>query len=107
MHIKYWRRPLGRRRHRWEGNIRMGLREIEWEFVEWMHLAQDRDQWRAVVNTAMNIRAASPGLLDCDAVQCCDRIPKFRRSMLSPSSGKPPKLWYPTITLRAVIAQSV
>jgi hypothetical protein len=41
------KRPRGRRRHRWEGNIR----EIVWGGVGWVHLAQDRDQWRARVNT--------------------------------------------------------
>jgi hypothetical protein len=41
-------------RHRWEDNIRMDLREIEWEGVDWMLIAQDRDQWRAVVKTVMN-----------------------------------------------------
>jgi hypothetical protein len=34
----------------------MNVREIGWEGVDWMHLAQDRDQWRAVVNTVMNLR---------------------------------------------------
>jgi hypothetical protein len=42
------KRPFGRPRRRWE-DIRMDLREIGWEGVEWIHLAQDRDQWRAVV----------------------------------------------------------
>jgi hypothetical protein len=37
-----------------EDNIRMDLREMGWEGVDWMHLAQDRDQWRALVNMAMN-----------------------------------------------------
>jgi hypothetical protein len=46
--------PLARSRYRWEDNIRMNLREIRWRFVDWMHLGQDRDQWRAVVNTVMN-----------------------------------------------------
>jgi hypothetical protein len=36
--------------------MRMDLRKIGWEGVDWMHLVQDRDQWWAVVNTAMNIR---------------------------------------------------
>jgi hypothetical protein len=50
------KRPLRRPRYRWEGNIRMDLREIGWEHVDWRHVAQNRDQWRAVVNTVMNIR---------------------------------------------------
>jgi hypothetical protein len=41
------KRPLGRRRRRWEDNIRIHLGEIVWGDVDWMHLAQDRDQWRA------------------------------------------------------------
>jgi hypothetical protein len=48
-------RPLGRPRRRWEDNIKVYLREIGWEGVDWMHLAQDRDQWCAVVNTVMNL----------------------------------------------------
>jgi hypothetical protein len=50
------KRPLGRPRHRWEDNIRMDLREMGWEIVTWIHLAQDKDQWRADVNTVMNLR---------------------------------------------------
>jgi len=50
-----WKRPLGRPRHRWE-YVRMDLKEIGREGVDWMYLAQDRDQWRAVVNTGMNFR---------------------------------------------------
>jgi hypothetical protein len=50
------KRPLGRPRRRWEDNIKMDLKQTEWESVDWMHLAQDRDQWRAVVNTVMNLR---------------------------------------------------
>jgi hypothetical protein len=46
-----WNRPRGRPRRRWEYNIRMVLREIGWEGVDWIQLAQDRDQWRAVMNT--------------------------------------------------------
>jgi hypothetical protein len=48
--------PLGRRRRRWEDNIRTDLRQIEWDGVNWMHLAQDMDQWQALVNTVMNLR---------------------------------------------------
>jgi len=49
------KRPLGRPRCRWQDNIRMELSEVGREGVEWMHLAQDRDQWRAVVNRVMNL----------------------------------------------------
>jgi hypothetical protein len=47
------RRQLGRPRRSWVDNIRMDLREIEWEGEDWIHLAQMRDQWRALVNTVM------------------------------------------------------
>jgi hypothetical protein len=50
------KRPLGRPRHRWVENIKMDLREIGWDGMDWNHLAQDRDQWRALVNAVMNLR---------------------------------------------------
>jgi hypothetical protein len=50
------KRPLGTPRRRWEDNIRMDLREIGWNGMDWIDLAQDRDQWRAHVNTVMNLR---------------------------------------------------
>jgi hypothetical protein len=40
------KRPFGRPRRRWENNIRVNVREIRWEVVDWFHMAQDRDQWR-------------------------------------------------------------
>jgi hypothetical protein len=49
-------RPLGRPRRRWVDNIKMDLRDIGWDGVDWIDLAQDRDQWRALVNTVMNLR---------------------------------------------------
>jgi hypothetical protein len=49
-------KPEGKRPGRREDNIRMDLREIWWEGVDWMHLVQDKDQWRASVNTVMNLR---------------------------------------------------
>jgi hypothetical protein len=49
------KRPLGRRRHRWKDNIRMYLREIGSGGMDWIDVAQDRDQWRALVNTVMNL----------------------------------------------------
>jgi hypothetical protein len=49
------KRPLGRQRRRWVVNIKIDLREIGWGDMDWIDLAQDRDQWRAPVNTAMNL----------------------------------------------------
>jgi hypothetical protein len=54
------RRPLGRQRRRWEDGIRMDLEEIGWGGVEWIHLAEDRDRWRALVNAVMNLRVLGP-----------------------------------------------
>jgi hypothetical protein len=48
--------PLGRISRKSEDYIRLDLKEIMWEGVDRMHLVQDRDQWRAVVNTVMNLR---------------------------------------------------
>jgi hypothetical protein len=52
--------PLRRRRHRWEDGIRMDFREIGWGCVEWIHLAQDRDWWQALVNVVMNLWVLAP-----------------------------------------------
>jgi hypothetical protein len=51
------KRPLGRPRRKWVVNIKMDLREIGWDGMDWIDLAQDRDQWRALANTVMNLRA--------------------------------------------------
>jgi transposase len=50
------KKPLGRPRRRWVDNIKMDLREIGWDGMGWIDLAQDRDQWRALVNTVKNLR---------------------------------------------------
>ena len=50
------KRPLGRPRRRWEDNIKMDLQEVGGGCGDWMELAQDRDRWRALVNTIMNLR---------------------------------------------------
>jgi hypothetical protein len=50
------RRPLGRPRRRWEDNIKMDLREIGFGNVDWIHWAQHRDRWQALVNTVMILR---------------------------------------------------
>jgi hypothetical protein len=50
------KRPLGRPSRRWVNNIKMDLREIGWGGMDWIDPAQDRDQWRSLVNTVMNLR---------------------------------------------------
>jgi hypothetical protein len=49
------KRPLGRPRCRWVDNIKMDLSEIGWDGMDWIDLAQYRDQWRALVNMVMNL----------------------------------------------------
>jgi hypothetical protein len=50
------KRPLGRPRHRWVDNIKIDLREMDRVGEHWIDLAQDRDKWRALVYTVMNLR---------------------------------------------------
>jgi hypothetical protein len=54
------KRSLERPRRRWEYGIKMDLSEIGWGGVEWIHLAQDRDRWRAVVSAVMNLVVLAP-----------------------------------------------
>jgi hypothetical protein len=54
------KRPLGRQRRRLEDGIRMDLRDTGCGSVDWIQLAQDRDRWRAVVSTVMNLRVLAP-----------------------------------------------
>jgi hypothetical protein len=49
------KRPLGRPRRRWVDNIKMYLREVGWDGMDWIDLAQHRDRWRAYVNAVMNL----------------------------------------------------
>jgi hypothetical protein len=51
------KRHLGRPRRRWMDNIKIDLREAGWDGANWIHMAQDRDQWRALVNTVLKLRA--------------------------------------------------
>jgi hypothetical protein len=50
------KRPFGRPRRKWEDNIKMDLQEVGWGLMNWIELAQNRDRWWALVNTAMNLR---------------------------------------------------
>jgi hypothetical protein len=48
--------PVGRPKRRWADNIKMDLREVGWDGMDWIDLTEDRDQRRALVNTVMNLR---------------------------------------------------
>jgi hypothetical protein len=52
---------LGRLRRRWEDSIKIDLMETGLEVVDWIHLARDRDKWRALVNMAMDLRIPKKG----------------------------------------------
>ena len=50
------RRPLGRSRSRWEDTIKTDLREVDWDCMDWIHTAQNRESWQGLVNAVMNIQ---------------------------------------------------
>jgi hypothetical protein len=50
------KRPIGRPSRRWEDVIRMDLKKTGWKGLNWIHLSLDRNQWRALVNTVINLR---------------------------------------------------
>jgi hypothetical protein len=50
------KRPLGRPRRKWADNIRMNLGDVGWGDVDWIGLAKDRNRWRALVNSVLNLR---------------------------------------------------
>jgi hypothetical protein len=50
------KRPLARPRRRWVENIKMDITEIGWNGMDWIDLPRDRDHWRALVNTVMNLQ---------------------------------------------------
>jgi hypothetical protein len=52
------KRPLVRPRRRWVDNIKMDLREIRCDGVDWIEMAQDRGQWRDHMNTVLNLRVS-------------------------------------------------
>jgi hypothetical protein len=53
------KRPLGRPRRWWVDNFKIDIRETAWDGMDWIDLAQDGDQWRALVNTVTNLRVPS------------------------------------------------
>jgi len=56
-YAKFWAEDIKRNhRHSWNYNIKTGLRELGYDSLDWIHLAQDRDQWRALMKTVMNLR---------------------------------------------------
>jgi hypothetical protein len=52
------KRPLGRPRRKWVDNIKIDLREIGWDGMDWIDLSQESDQWRALMNSVMNLRVS-------------------------------------------------
>jgi hypothetical protein len=48
--------PIGRLRHRWEDNIKINLQEVGFEDADWIHLAENKSRWRALVSTVLNIQ---------------------------------------------------
>jgi len=63
------KRPLGRRRRRWEDNIKMDLQEVGEGCGDWMELAKDRGMWRALVNTVRNLRFPKIRGISCLATE--------------------------------------
>jgi hypothetical protein len=64
--------PLGRPTRRWVDNIKMDFREIGWDGLDWIDLYQDRNQWRALVNTAMNIWIVAGSQEGLNSVSECE-----------------------------------
>jgi len=62
------KRPLGRPRHRWENNIKIDLQEVGCGGMDWIELPQDRDRWRALVNTVMTLKCGEFFLSSCKPV---------------------------------------
>ena len=56
--MHYWKGTLKKPTCRWKDNAKTEFKEIEWKIVDWIHLAQVRGEWRAIVKTAINLRVA-------------------------------------------------
>jgi hypothetical protein len=67
------KRPLRRVKRRWLDNIKIDIREIVWGGMDWIDLAQDRDQWRALVITVVNLWVLKKGLAPCSYVDKWDK----------------------------------
>jgi hypothetical protein len=67
------KRPLGIPRRRWVDNIKMDLRDIKWDDMGWIDPAQDRDQWRALMNTVMNLRVLTADIPHSSRLPNCPR----------------------------------
>jgi len=74
------KRPLGRHRHRWEDNTMMDLQEVGCGCMDWIHLAQDRDRWRALVNVVMDLRVPQNA---GNFLSSCKPVSFSRRTVLS------------------------
>ncbi|KAJ4443490.1 hypothetical protein ANN_05162 [Periplaneta americana] len=98
------KRPLGRPRRRWEDNIKMALREVGYDGRDWINLAQDRDQWRAYVRAAMNLRWI-PGYCDVERYQVADTLAK-KGSQILQIKHKPTTFHTVKRLIRETITQS-
>jgi len=65
------KRPMGRRRCRWDDNIKIYIQEIGLLCVDWSHLAQDREKWRGVGNTVVNLRVPQNARTSCGVGIVC------------------------------------
>jgi hypothetical protein len=68
------RRPPGRSKRRWKNNIKLDLREVRWGCIDWIALAEDRERWRALVDTVTNLR------VPLNAGNCSSRLENFSLS---------------------------
>jgi hypothetical protein len=77
------KRPLGRPRRRWVDNIQIDLREIGWDGVDWIDMAQEMDYWRALVNTVLNLRVPCNAgkFLSVCPISGSSRRAQFRKSL--------------------------
>jgi hypothetical protein len=86
------KRPLGRPRRRWEDNIRMELREMWWESVDWIHVAHDRDQWRVLLNVTWEARLNA--LLDSSVQSCECNYAQSHLQVTRRGRNSPRNVWF-------------